>query len=595
MIGTAALAAPLAAPPPAAHARPLSEGTFVDRPTVDEATEVFDGINAYRVQQGRAPLRFMPALHELAEDWAETQGENDTFQHRSGFLGLYPPRPAGGGEIIAWRTDSNPSGLVAQWINSPAHRDHLLGNYTHMGPGVVFATGYQGRTGTAMLGVTNFARYTSTSAAPSFASVEGWRVASGEAVHDVIGQVTSVSASADGAIVVRGWAYDGSDARATVNVSFWVKGQPAVVAAANRPSPELAAEQVVGNHGFEVRMQAPQGAVAEVCGQANNVTGPGDRIWFPCISRDIPAPLEFVRIPARDTQQASVDLSVQHSEPALVQEVYLAPSHVYFESLLAAPAAARQDRALLLVDPAGPSSALLSELRRLAPATVTAVGLPDVLPESTLRAVRTALPQANVARVQGSDVPEISTNFARQEFPGARSAYLTAISAVSDEISASSAAARAGVPLILTDRVGDLPQAVTAYFAEARPEAVRVVGGSPWLSGTHERQVEAATPVTDGVAVRGADRFQTNVAALASSGGGPAEAVYLASALSFGHAAVSSAIATGTGPVALTSVECVPPDTHDFVADTVRPSTIVAMGREWTVSQYAADFGRCAS
>lgn len=302
---------------------------------------------------------------------------------------------------------------------------------------------------------------------------------------------------------------------------------------------------------------------------------------------------EFLRIDARNTMQASVDISVARNAPSQVAKVYLAPSHVYFESLVAAPAAARSDRALLLVDPSGPSSALLGELRRLNPRAITVLGAPDVFSEASFRAVRSAVGAASVTRVAGANAPEISANFARSEFSGATHAYVAAERNLSDSISASSAAAAQGVPLVLTPRSTSIPSSIRSYFSAARLASATVVGGSPDLAAAQQRAIRDASN-TSATLVRKRDRFLTNEAALRTAWSGPQQATYLASALRFGHAFVGSAIAVGDGPVALTSIGCVPPGPHSFVTQAVDPGQVIALGREWTVSDNAAVLGRCA-
>ncbi|GEK79351.1 cell wall-binding repeat-containing protein [Agrococcus baldri] len=478
-----------AAVPASAAPAPVSQGTVVERNVATQVSAVFEAINDYRESKGLKPLRFMPALADVAQDWSYRQGQTDQFAHRSNFWHQYPSGYANVGEIIAWRTDADAAALVRQWINSPAHRAHLENrNYTHMGIGIAFASNWRTANSTAMIGTTNFARYTGSSAPSSYDSVNAWVRAGGR-----------------------------------------VDGPPS-----------------------------------------------------------------GVRIAARDTMQASIDMSVSHKVPSRVTEVYLAPSHVYFEALAAAPAAARADRALLLVEPGGPSTALLNELRRLNPSTVTAVGATDVLPNSTLSRVGSALPNATVTRVAGSDAPEVSANFARQEFPNADRVYVAAERNLSDAISASSAAAALGVPLVLTPRSTTIPSSITSYFAAERPSSVTIIGGSPQIARAQERAIEGAAAGISGTLVREPDRFQTNASTLRTAYSGKQETVYLASALQFGHAFVGSAVAADNGPVALTSVACVPPKPHAFVVAAVAPHQVISLGSHWTVSDNAALVDRCA-
>ena len=89
--------------------------------------------------------------------------------------------------------------------------------------------------------------------------------------------------------------------------------------------------------------------------------------------------------------------------------------------------------------------------------------------------------------------------------------------------------------------------------------------------------------------------FLANVAALRTGWNGAQEAVFLFSAPRFRHAGIGCAISTADGPVVLTSIGCVPPAAHGYAVGALDPNRIVSLGETWTVSDYAAGLGRCAS
>lgn len=584
----------LAAP---ATAAPISAGTVIERDPAPDVATLFEATNAQRLAVGLRPLRFAPDLHEIAQEWTIGMAEIDELAHRYRYRDLYPAGSASGGEIVAYSWGSDPSRLMNWWMNSTDHRNIIRGNYTHVGYGSAVATdSRQNPSGELIWGTGNFARYTDPTALPSFGSVEGWQQSLGvTGLDDVVGQIHSVDVGASGGITVRGWAYDLSDPSATVSLSIWVEGASPIRVTANRAWGDLAMDGVPGAHGFTAFVPNAPAGQFRVCALAANAVGGGDHLRFPCTPRATsaaPAP-EVTRIPARDMMQASVDLSAAHAVAGSVREVYLVPSASYSIPLAVAPAAARPDRSMLLVDAGGASPALLDELRRLRPGAVTIVGDTQQMPMTISNQVRAVLPSATLARVAGASTSETTTRFAQRAFGRVSDFHVATIENLSDTVSASSAAAALGTPLVLAERTDQLTAAVRAY-AQAQPGArATVVGLTPSMAAAHAQQLASATGATP-VVLRGADRFITNERVLAAAWSGGQERVFLGSGLNFGHSALASAIATSSGPLALTAVACVPPDNHRRITGDWRVQEVVAMGMQWTVSDDAAALRACS-
>lgn len=314
--------------PTAANAADRSAGDVVPGDRTGDVTTVLDGLNDARLDHGLSPLRYAPALAQVAQDWSVELAESDRFVHQPSSASKYPRGYTRVGEIIARNTTGSASRLVETWMGSTSHRNLILGDFTHVGPGVTQATGYAPYPrSTTTLGVANLAKYPAATAPSSYTTVESWRIAQGARLDDVVARVDSVEVVGDGTVIARGWAYDPSDVRATVNVSMWVSGQQAVRTAANESSASLQSDGIVGSHGFTLRLPAPRSGTAQICGLASNTVGPGDHERFTCTTRalggdDVVAAIDsvtasddgtvIVRGTAYDESDTSATVRVSH-------------------------------------------------------------------------------------------------------------------------------------------------------------------------------------------------------------------------------------------------------------------------------------------
>ncbi|GAA1176089.1 CAP domain-containing protein [Corynebacterium glaucum] len=130
--GAPAAAAPAAAPAPAAPAAPAT----VKEPTIQEA--IIDATNRFRAENGLPPLKPLPELNKVAQDWSDIQMNQDRMYHNPDFGQQYPKgwRRALENVLQNWNT-ADAEALVAQWANSPGHRANMLNpDITHIGVGV---------------------------------------------------------------------------------------------------------------------------------------------------------------------------------------------------------------------------------------------------------------------------------------------------------------------------------------------------------------------------------------------------------------------------------------------------------------------------
>jgi uncharacterized protein YkwD len=116
--------------------------------------------NVEREKEGLEPLEACPTLHVAAQAHAFAMGDQDFFEHENPFTGDRPStrgEQAGYGpyvgENIALGYES-PKAVIRGWMNSPGHRDNILGNYKHLGIGIYL--GRSSQYGNGIFWVQNF-------------------------------------------------------------------------------------------------------------------------------------------------------------------------------------------------------------------------------------------------------------------------------------------------------------------------------------------------------------------------------------------------------------------------------------------------------
>lgn len=100
-----------------------------------EVQRILDDTNAFRAQNGLAPLQLLPAVTSVAQNWASQMATSCDFRHNPSFSQQIPAGWTRAAENIA--AGQQYTTVVAAWINSPGHRANLLGDYTHIGIGYV--------------------------------------------------------------------------------------------------------------------------------------------------------------------------------------------------------------------------------------------------------------------------------------------------------------------------------------------------------------------------------------------------------------------------------------------------------------------------
>jgi uncharacterized protein YkwD len=99
-------------------------------------------VNDERRAAGLPPLQVDQGLESGCRDWSATMAARWRLGHDPGLT--VPPGSSVTGENVAFRPSGGDAagGLVAQWLDSPEHRDNLLDpHYVRTGVGVVQAGG----------------------------------------------------------------------------------------------------------------------------------------------------------------------------------------------------------------------------------------------------------------------------------------------------------------------------------------------------------------------------------------------------------------------------------------------------------------------
>ncbi|MFH5823822.1 CAP domain-containing protein [Georgenia sp. AZ-5] len=103
--------------------------------------EVFEQINAYRVQQGVAPLARSASIDEVARSWSENQAAQGRMFHNPSYGDQMPAGARAWAENVAYlngySVEQMAEVFVDGWINSDGHRRNILdADMTHTGVGI---------------------------------------------------------------------------------------------------------------------------------------------------------------------------------------------------------------------------------------------------------------------------------------------------------------------------------------------------------------------------------------------------------------------------------------------------------------------------
>ncbi|GAB3585163.1 hypothetical protein GCM10027406_32950 [Leifsonia lichenia] len=272
-----------------------------------------------------------------------------------------------------------------------------------------------------------------------------------------------------------------------------------------------------------------------------------------------------------------------------VASAYIASGMNFPDALAAAPAAAKLGGPLLLVQTTAVPAPIMTELRRLKPATIYVAGGVASVADGVLAQLRTVTPA--VKRVADYDRFATARAIANQAFgSGVDTAYVTSGMNFPDALSAGGAAGAQGKPVLLVNGALGAPDSLTvAELRSLKVTKVNVVGGPASVSvGFANGLQQAGFTVTR---LAGSDRFATSVAVNAAAFPGATSTALLASGAAFPDALSGAAYAaTAKSPLQVTPQGCVYPQAAE---QTLRAPTYKLLGGTTALSDLVGKLSVC--
>lgn len=283
--------------------------------------------------------------------------------------------------------------------------------------------------------------------------------------------------------------------------------------------------------------------------------------------------------------------------------VYLASGLGFADALGAAPAAITQGGPILLTGATLPS-AVRDELIRLDPARVVIVGGPGAVPAGVESAVRSALPGADVDRLQGATRYSTAEAVVRDAWPTTAPEVILATGRnFPDALSAGPYAGTRGAPLILVDglrgnsangQLDAIDAATRDLISDLDPDQRTIIGGNGSVSADILQVLTYPTFAAQADRrLWGSDRYRTSqhVNGFGFSG---ADTVYLASGLNFPDALAGSVLAgLGDDPLYIVPGTCVPRNVLAEI-DRLGASSVVLLGGTGALSPAVEALTPCA-
>jgi hypothetical protein len=122
--------------------------------SVSDEQGFVDKINKERSDRGLRALIFDMQIRDVARAWSDRMASTGTFEHNPSYASQMPAGWSSAAENIAWGSGSNANVAVLHQalMDSPGHRDNILGDYTRVGVGVTI-------TGDKMYVTEDFGKY----------------------------------------------------------------------------------------------------------------------------------------------------------------------------------------------------------------------------------------------------------------------------------------------------------------------------------------------------------------------------------------------------------------------------------------------------
>lgn len=301
------------------------------------------------------------------------------------------------------------------------------------------------------------------------------------------------------------------------------------------------------------------------------------------------------RVGGSDRFVVSAALSQKSFPDAGVERVYVATGMDFPDALSAAAAAASTAGPLLIVTKTSIPSSISAELARLKPQEIVVVGGTGVVSTAVYNSLSKLAP--TISRISGADRYESSRLIAQSAFPAgtSTSAYIATGGTFADALSASSAAASQGSPVILVrGDISTLDSATKKLLTSLGITSVTIAGGNAAVSSGIESQLKSLLGASNVIRKGGSDRFVVS-GAINRATFDAADTVYLASGYNFPDALSGAAVAgTQSAPLYIVQTHCIPKDMLQDIKD-MGVSKIVLLGGTGALSNNVAKLTNCAS
>ncbi|MCJ1705924.1 cell wall-binding repeat-containing protein [Rathayibacter sp. VKM Ac-2926] len=280
-----------------------------------------------------------------------------------------------------------------------------------------------------------------------------------------------------------------------------------------------------------------------------------------------------------------------------VPVLYIASGASWADALSAAPAAAKQDGALLLTDPLALPSVVANEIRRLAPKRTVIVGSDATVSNAVYSQIDALV--RNIERIGGTDRYDTSRKIVTDGFSsdtnGFDKVYLATGNNFPDALSVAPVAGSIGHPVLLVDGArNQLDGPTRTLLSSLNAARAVVIGQTPSISAGIENELISSGDFRYTERIGGADRYETSWLINESSWfGNLLDTTYLASGEGFADALSGSVVAASQNrPITLSRPTCVPADTvvslKRLHIDTAR-----VLGSELTLSRDAGNITPC--
>jgi putative cell wall-binding protein len=278
--------------------------------------------------------------------------------------------------------------------------------------------------------------------------------------------------------------------------------------------------------------------------------------------------ITVTRIGGSDRYAASAGITAA-SFPGTSSVVYIATGGNFPDALSAAPAAAKQNAPLLLVEPTRIPTLVEAEIRRLQPSLIVVAGGSGSVSDAVY--ARLATMTTTIRRDTGLDRYEASRAVTASAFsPGDSTlAYIATGANFPDALSASSAASSVGAPVILVNgSLSALDAATLSLLSTLGISRISIAGGPASVSVGIENQLRALPSMTSVRRFGGADRFAVS-GALNRDAFATSTTAYLASGMNFPDALSGAPVAGARhAPLYVIPPACLPAnvlqDFHSF-------------------------------